>query len=657
MNEDDQWRERLLDFGVDLAGSSEPTVEGLAGTPVPPRRRTFRTLLLILTPAIVVAAVVAIVLGIGATADEPFTFSLGEAPAAEGTWAQLPLSGNGGNVTSVAVDPNDPQVVFAMTDNGLFKSTDGAQSWTQLLKRDGNLIMPEVSVLPDSSSTLLIFASGLFGDVLRRSEDGGVSWENLGWPDLVPVSWNGRTIGSFDLGSGPFIYVTESTDDAAEPDHSRDRIWCSYDRGETWVEATGSDREQLIVARDEADDIVIPIDPETGAKLFSLAPPAVDPTHPSIMYAGTPRGVYKSENGGETWKKASEGLTASAVAGLVVDPGNASTLYATTGEGIFKSIDGGQAWSLILGGGSPGNVLEAVSLVVAPSSPSTLYAWTSGGLFRSDDGGAAWRQAAAQGLLADSGFHLSADLCAVSSSDANVVVAATENGIVRTADGGETWASVYGSEGKSMVCRVERAPDASSTMYASVLGMGLKPGAEAAFEEAAADDEETDLSGWMEQEFSLLKSTDEGATWTALAADHWRGYTIDFEIDPYRPTTLYALQMGLSGGESLFGGITVSRSEDGGKAWSDAKSSGNARAVLQLLLDARTKDAMYVLAAGGLMQATSVYRSTDGGKSWSDITGELKGETLTQLYIDPATESGLYATSSTGLYRWTPDSD
>jgi|WetSurMetagenome_2_1015567.scaffolds.fasta_scaffold13279_5 hypothetical protein len=652
--DDDKWRERFRSSDV----SSEATVAGDTDAPLTGAARKKRTLLLIVLSVVAVAIVAGLVVGITALRSDSFALSFSDVSTDEtGTWTQLPLSGNGGNVTSVAVDPNVPGVVYAMTDNGLFKSIDEAASWTQLLKRDADLIMPEVSVVPDSTSTVFVTGSGLFGDALRRSVDGGVSWENLGWPGFTPVTWNGSTIRSLDLGSGPFMYVTESTDDGSEPGSSRAHIWCSYDKGETWVEATGSDKERIIADRDESEGILTLTDPDSGAKLVSLVPPAVDPTSPSTMYAGTSRGVYKSEDGGETWKKTSEGLTASAVAGLVVDPSNASTLYASTVEGISKSTDGGQTWSLILGGGPPGGLVQGASLVVAPSAPGTLYAWTSGGLFRSDDGGAAWRQAAAEGLAAQSTFQLSAELCAVSSADANVVVAATGNGIARTPDGGETWAVVYGSEGMSMLSRVKTAPGEPSTMYASALGIAMTVGAEAAFDGAAADEEETDLSSLMDREFSFLKSSDDGATWTALAADYWLGYITDFEVDPRDPTTLYALQMSLSGGASLLGATLVSRSADGGNTWHDAKSSSARRAILQLLLDARTKDTMYVLATGGLMQGTLVYRSTDRGKSWSNITGELNGETMTRLYVDPATESGLYAISSMGLYRWAPDSD
>ena len=140
------------------------------------------------------AIVAGLVVGITAMRSDSFALSFGDVSTDEpGTWTQLPLSGNGGNVTSVAVDPNVPGVVYAMTDNGLFKSTDGAASWTQLLKRDCRSagaevsVLPEVSVSPDSSST--VFVVGDRGSSVVRSASPWMAasrGRTLGWPGFRP---------------------------------------------------------------------------------------------------------------------------------------------------------------------------------------------------------------------------------------------------------------------------------------------------------------------------------------------------------------------------------------------------------------------------------------------------------------------------------------
>ena len=295
---------------------------------------------------VVIAVIaVAVFVGLGFARQDSFALSLDEVESEAGTWTQLPLSGNGGTVTSLAVDPNNPAVVYAGTENGVFKSTDAAQSWTQIMKSGLTLQSLEVSVFPDSTSTLFVTNSGFVTDsVLMRSTDGGASWDNLSWDGIEAGSWNMRTIRFFDLGSGPFMYVTDASAIDRDPDLNKDKahIWCSVRQGRHLGRGHGADRQQIEAARDASEDYVEPVDPETGAKLLSFIPPVHDPGDASVVYAGTQGGVYKSVDGGATWARTSEGLAAPAVAGLVFDPVDPAVVYATTEEGISKSTDAGQ---------------------------------------------------------------------------------------------------------------------------------------------------------------------------------------------------------------------------------------------------------------------------------------------------------------------------
>ena len=143
---------------------------------------------------------------------------------------------------------------------------------------------------------------------------------------------------------------------------------------------------------------------------------AIDPQNPDTVYAGTSGGVFKTTNGGTSWKLSNSGLPAGHVARtLVIDPGNPNTLYAGGECGaygacpMFKSTDGAKSWSPINSG------LEAVivvkSLAIDPQNTGTLYAGTSAcfqasgapgwveggqnfcyrpGVFKTTDGGLTW---------------------------------------------------------------------------------------------------------------------------------------------------------------------------------------------------------------------------------------------------------------------------
>ena len=132
-----------------------------------------------------------------------------------------------------------------------------------------------------------------------------------------------------------------------------------------------------------------PIGPDGG---FILAL-AVDPRTPATVYAGTQNGgLFKTTNGGRSWKNAHVGLADSAVNALAIDPTNSKTLYAGTDDGLFKSTNGGASWSAASNGLPQAPVAD---LVIDPVTPTTLYAGVflitgGGGVFKSTNGGASW---------------------------------------------------------------------------------------------------------------------------------------------------------------------------------------------------------------------------------------------------------------------------
>jgi photosystem II stability/assembly factor-like uncharacterized protein len=120
-----------------------------------------------------------------------------------------------------------------------------------------------------------------------------------------------------------------------------------------------------------------------GADLRQLA---LDPRHPRIVFAASEyAGVFKSSDGGRSWRSLSIAPSVPQVCCLLVDPQHPRTVYAATLEGVFKSTDGGASWRLT------GLTRSSVTaLAFDPRDPETLFAGTTEGLFRSTDGGASW---------------------------------------------------------------------------------------------------------------------------------------------------------------------------------------------------------------------------------------------------------------------------
>lgn len=253
-------------------------------------------------------------------------------------------------VTSVAVDPQDPEVLYAgSTRGGVFKSGNGGLSWDDLSsgKLDG-ISVHSVAVDPRTSST--IYAGTARG--ILKSTDGGASWA-----DSLAA---GAIYNLIFAPQSSTIYAADFDDVAYYPGPST--VYKSEDDGRTW-----SSRSRALT--------IVP-----GTLLL-------DPARPSVLYAANYySGIFKSEDSGSTWSQASPDLVPSFVSALAMDPRDSDVLYAATSNGLYRSMDAGASWRL-----THGDLRGVGAMTIDPRNPRTLYASRySRGVFRSVDGGASW---------------------------------------------------------------------------------------------------------------------------------------------------------------------------------------------------------------------------------------------------------------------------
>ena len=118
---------------------------------------------------------------------------------------------------------------------------------------------------------------------------------------------------------------------------------------------------------------------------------AVDPTNPSILYAGAQiAGLWKSTNAGQTWSPVNNGYTGDIASFFFVDPFAHLTLYVGSNAGVFQSVNGGANWAPRNNGLPAGGI---VAMTVDPANSSRLYVAVNapgGGVFRSTDAGFNW---------------------------------------------------------------------------------------------------------------------------------------------------------------------------------------------------------------------------------------------------------------------------
>lgn len=237
-----------------------------------------------------------------------------------------------------------------------------------------------------------LFYFGATGGGIWKTTDGGREWEN------ISDGFFGGSIGSITVSkSDPnVIYVGGGEKTVRGNVSSGYGIWKSVDAGKTWM--------------------------ESGLKNSRHVPRiAVHPQNHNIVYAGVmgniykptqERGVYKSIDGGKTWKKILFANEHAGVVDLIMDPTNPRILYASTwrvqrtpyslssggdGSALWKSTDSGETWTEIsTKTGFPEGILGIIGVTVSPVNNQRVWAMVEnkdqGGLYRSDDGGETWSQ-------------------------------------------------------------------------------------------------------------------------------------------------------------------------------------------------------------------------------------------------------------------------
>ena len=160
---------------------------------------------------------------------------------------------------------------------------------------------------------------------------------------------------------------------------------------------------------------------------------AIDPKNPNTLYVAAPgplwsdgkqRGLFKSTDGGQTWKKILYINEKAGCADIAIDPSNPDIIYASTwefrrlpysfnsggnGSGMYKSMDGGKTWKELTNG-LPKKPFGRIAFTLAPSSPDNLVAIVESnetGLFISSDGGETWKQQSATANIVARPFYFS----------------------------------------------------------------------------------------------------------------------------------------------------------------------------------------------------------------------------------------------------------
>jgi photosystem II stability/assembly factor-like uncharacterized protein len=200
---------------------------------------------------------------------------------------------------------------------------------------------------------------------------------------------------------------------------------------------------------------------------YHIGAVAIHPRNPDIVYVAAlghlwgpnpERGVYRTTDGGATWKQVLTKGNEAGAADLAMDPSNPRVIYAAfwqvsrkpwrfdsggPGSGLWKTTDGGDTWTdLSHAQGLPKGVEGRVTVTVSPANPERVWAMveaTDGGLFRSDNGGKAWTRVNEQNSLRQRAWYFSHIFADPKNADE---IYALNVGAFRSIDGGRTFTAI-----------------------------------------------------------------------------------------------------------------------------------------------------------------------------------------------------------------------
>jgi photosystem II stability/assembly factor-like uncharacterized protein len=351
-----------------------------------------------------------------------------------------------GRTRAAAGVPDQPNVFYVgAVDGGVWKSTDYGRTWNPIFDRQDTQSIGAIAVAP-SDSNIVYVASGeglhrpdlSVGDGIYRSADAGKTWTHLGLRD-------GQQIPALAVDpNNPNRLFAAVLGHPYGPNTERG-IYRSEDGGKSWAK---------VLSRDEntgGSDVVI--DPKHPQVVYaSLWDARMGPWEDKNDYEGTNGGLFKSSDGGATWKQLKNGLPDDLVQiNVAVAASDPERLYATVstkredgyasakGLGVYRSDDAGMSWRKITEDPRPAEKIGGGDLpvpVVDPQNADVVYS-TSIVTCRSTDGGKTW--ISLRGAPGGDDYQN----MWINPRDPRVLLLVSDQGAVISVNGGESWSSWY----------------------------------------------------------------------------------------------------------------------------------------------------------------------------------------------------------------------
>jgi len=580
--------------------------------------------------------------------DQNFWMGKGPAPSNFGGWAFGTVAGR---VSTIAGDWTGGALYVGTASGGLWKSINDGVSWTQIFDTAGTMTIGTVAVDPNDPNVIWAGTGennrgceSYFGIGLLRSPDGGETWEVRNGTDFATLD----DLASFanviiDPRDSNHIVTGGRIRGCADGSQSSGGLYTTNDGGQAWI---------VRLSNTEVYEI------------------AQDPAVFDIYWAATSRGIYKSTDNGVSWNlQTASGLPSGSSIGrteLAIAPSDGNTVYAlfsTGGNSIWRTEDGGASWSQRATGGSAcdGQCWYNMVLRVHRTDPQTVYRGTVH-IFKSTNGASSWTDLS-NSWGSSQTVHQDMHHLLMHPNSPNTFYAGGDGGIWKSTNGGSSFTNRNGNlnitqfyavgtdaQNPDVICG--GAQDNSSLVRTTSDVWDLQMVTGDGFV-CQIDPQDSDIfyitsyPGPYPRIFrstggpfgSYVYITGSGSGINSGDRENW---VTPYLIDPSSPSILY------------IGTQRVYRSVNYGNHWTaqgPSDMTGGSGSLYSLAINRNFPTYLFAGSESG-----RVWRTENSGTDWTDISSGLPGRRINDIAADPSNPDRAFAVvggfNTAHLWEW-----
>lgn len=628
----------------------------------------------------------------------------------------------GGRTVGAVGVAEQPNVFYIGVNNGgVWKTTDYGRTWVPIFDDQPTGSIGDVVVAPSNSNTIYVGSGeGLqrpdlsIGNGMYRSNDAGKTWTHLGMEDVQQVG--GLAVDPLD----DEVVFMAALGNPYGPNEERG-IYKSTDGGETW--------KKTLYIDENTGAIQVTIDPNDHNVVFADMWAGRQGPWENGAWNGKESGLFKSTDGGKTWRKITKGLPTTEQGlgriGFCIAPSDSKRMYATVDAGreggIYRSDDAGESWYRLTSDARYwGRGADFAEVKVDPKNPDIVYS-ANVVTWKSTDGGKTWN--AFRGAPGGDDYHR----IWINPHNPDIILIASDQGAIITVNGGKTFSSWYnqptaqfyhvstdnafpynvysGQQESGSVGIASRSNDGSISYrewhpvgaeeYGYVAADPLNPniiygGKISRYNKLTGQTQNISPEAVRSGKYRFLrtapvlfnpidkktlyyagnvlfKTMNGGNSWQIISPDLSRDkwdipasvgiYTSDEMKTMPRRGVIYTVAPSYKDINTIWCGTDdglIHVTKDGGKTWKNVTPPDVTSWSKVSLMDAGHFDANTVYAAVNRIRCDDmnphIYKTNDGGKTWKQIVNGLPADPINVVREDPQVKGLLYAGSERAVY-------